>query len=453
MNLREITVIIWRRKLLVIAVIIASVAAGFVALRLMTKQYESVSTVALRPPQLGNGNDLLFYQTLGPIVSIYATAAETETTRALAARNLRGRLASITVRTYLASPIMRIVARDSDPAIAARSAQAVTDALMKRANSGQIGIPGLELSQIDRPAVPSSPVFPNKKLTLAVDGLLSIAFGIGLALLWETEGRRIRTRSDLEEAANASVFAEITEQRGLLKKNLLYAMSSPEYWRVAEALRDLRTNLIFASGEYRSIAVTSPEGQHGKTTVSVGLAAAIASTGRRTLLVDADLHRGRVARVFGIASGPGLVEVLSGAPLAEIVRQSPLENLDVLPSGRLVDDPGDAFTTRFPALLAQMENDYDAVVIDTTPLVSVNDARIIARSTHSVVLVVRANRTPQRAVREAVDRLQMISVNLTAAVLNRSRSRAVPGYYGQADNGLAAGASKKTVGRRPGPTE
>ena len=453
MNLREITVILWRRKLLVIAVIIASVAAGFGALRLMTKQYEAISTLALRPPRLGNGNNLLFYQTLSPIVSIYATAAETETTRALAKRDLGGRLASISVRTYTASPIMRIVARDSDPALAERSAQAVTDALMKGTNTGQIGIPGLELSQIDRPALPSSPVFPNKKLTLAVAGLLGIGFGIGLALLWETEGRRVRTRSDLAEAANVSVFAEITEQRGLSKKNLLYAMTrDPEYWRMAEALRDLRTNLIFASGEYRSIAVTSPEGQHGKTTVSVGLAAAIASTGRRTLLVDADMRRGRVARVFGIGNVPGLVEVLSGAPLAKIVRQSPLENLDLLPSGRVIEDPGDVLTTRLPGLLQQMEKDYDAVVIDTTPLVSVNDARIIARSTHSVVLVVRANRTSHRAVREAVDRLQMISVNLTAAVLNRSRNRAAPGYYGQVDNG-PGGKGQKSAGRRPDPTQ
>jgi receptor protein-tyrosine kinase len=348
---------------------------------------------------------------------------------------------------------MRIVARDSDPALAERSAQAVTDALMKGTNTGQIGIPGLELSQIDRPALPSSPVFPNKKLTLAVAGLLGIGFGIGLALLWETEGRRVRTRSDLAEAANVSVFAEITEQRGLSKKNLLYAMTrDPEYWRMAEALRDLRTNLIFASGEYRSIAVTSPEGQHGKTTVSVGLAAAIASTGRRTLLVDADMRRGRVARVFGIGNVPGLVEVLSGAPLAKIVRQSPLENLDLLPSGRVIEDPGDVLTTRLPGLLQQMEKDYDAVVIDTTPLVSVNDARIIARSTHSVVLVVRANRTSHRAVREAVDRLQMISVNLTAAVLNRSRNRAAPGYYGQVDNG-PGGKGQKSAGRRPDPTQ
>lgn len=451
MNLREITVILWRRKLLVIAVLLASIAAGFGALRLTTKQYEAISTLALRPPNLGNGNNLLFYQTLDPIVSIYATAAETKTTKTLAANDLGGRLASISVSTFKSSPIIKIVARDSDPALAARSAQAVAAALVQRANAGQVGIHGLELSQIDKATVPSAPVFPNSKLTLAVAGLLGMGLGIGLAILWETEGRRVRTRSDLVEATDVPVFAEIIEQRGL-QKNWLYALTSdPNYWSLAEALRDLRTNLNFASGEYRSVAITSPEGQHGKTTVAVGLAAAIASTGKRTLLVDGDVHRGRIARVFGVARMPGLVEVLAGAPLAKVIRHSSIENLDLLPSGRVVEDPGDVFTTRLPGLLQQMEQEYEAVIIDTTPLISVNDARIIARSTNSVVLVVRANRTSHRAVREAVERLQMISVNLTAAVLNRSRNRRTPGYYGQTEDARASRDSQTSPGSRLSP--
>ncbi|MGD0167531.1 MAG: polysaccharide biosynthesis tyrosine autokinase [Gaiellaceae bacterium] len=448
MNLREISVILWRRKLLLLAVIMASIAAGFGALRLMTKQYEATSTLALQPPRLGNGNNLLFFQTLDPIVSIYATAAETDTTKDLATKDLGGSLASISVSTYKSSPIMKIVARSSDPALAERSAQAVTIALIQRTSVGQVGIPGLELSQIDRPTLPSLPVFPDRKLTLAVAGLLGLGLGIGLALLWEVEGRRVRTRSDLTEAANVPVFAEIPE-RNMRKKNWFYALTrDPEYWSLAEALRDLRTNLIFASEEYRSILITSPEGQHGKTTVSIGLAATIASTGKRTLLVDADLHRGRIADEFGIERAPGLVDFLSGAPFAAIVRQGLLENLDLLTAGRTVASPVDLLISRLPHVLQQLEKAYEAVVIDTAPLTSVNDARIIARNANSVVLVVRANRTSHRAVREAVDRLEMISVDLTAAVLNRSRSR-TPRYYGQTENALATDDTQSRTRGRP----
>lgn len=452
MNLREISVILWRRKLLVLVVIIASVAAGFGALRLMTKQYEATSTVTIRPPQLGNGYSLLFFQTLDPIVSIYATSAESDSTKTLATKNLGGRIASITVNTYTASPIMKIVARSSDPALAERSAQAITSVLIQRASAGQVGIPGLELSQIDKPALPTVPVFPDTKLTLAIAGLLGLGLGVGLALLWEAEGRRVRTRSDLAEAANVPVFAEIPD-RSMKNRNLLFALTrDPEYWNVTEALRDLRTNLVFASGEYRSIAITSPEGQHGKTTVSVGLAASIASTGKRTLLVDADLHRGRIATVFGLLSAPGLVDFLFGAPLASVVRPSPLENLDLLTTGRAVENPGDVLATRLPLLVGEIEKEYEAVVIDTAPLTSVNDARIIARSTNSVVLVVRANRTSHRAVREAVERLRMISVDLTAAVLNRSRNR-MPGYYGPAEKASAGGETRSRTRSRPSTTK
>jgi capsular exopolysaccharide synthesis family protein len=418
----------------------------------MTKQYEATATLTLRPPDLGNGNSLLFYQTLDPIIQIYATGAETQTTQALAARAMRGKLAAISVHTYQGSPIMRIVARGPDPLNVQRSAQAVTEALIQRTQGGDVGVRGLDLTEIDKPTLPdaSAPVFPNTKLTLAVAALLGLGLGVGIALLWEVEGRRVRTRSDLAEAAKVPVFAELAEQRDLQRADWLVALTrEAEFRTVTEALRDLRTNLIFASGEYGTIAMTSPEGQHGKTTVSIGLAATIARTGVRTILVDADLHRGRVADVFGVERMPGLFEVLLGAPLSTVVRRTQIENLDLITSGLAIADPGELLSARLPELLEQLEHDYDAVIIDTTPLVSVNDARIIARRARSVVLVVRADRTSQRAVRDAVERLQMISVKLTAAVLNRSRNRVSSGYYGPDKASLSTSDVQKRSRTRP----
>ena len=455
MNLREILGVLWRRKILVIAVLVASIVAGLGALQVMAKQYEATSTLFLRPPDFsnGNGNGLVYYQALDQISSIYATTAETQTTLSLAAAKIGGQLAKISVRTYTASPIMRIVARSSSPSLAMHSAQAVTEVLIAR-SSKTVNVAGFSVIQMDKPTLPSAAVFPNTKLTLAVAGLLGLAFGIGLALLWETEGRRVRTRADLAEAARAPVFAELAEERSLQRADWLSALTrETEFRTVTEALRDLRTNLKFASGEYGTIAMTSPEGRHGKTTVSIGLAATIARTGVRTIIIDADLHRGRVADVFGVERMPGLFEVLLGAPFSTIVRRTQIENLDLLTSGLALADPGELLSMRLPELLDQLEQSYEAVIIDTTPLISVNDARIIARRAHSVVLVVRADRTSQRAVRDAVERLQMISVNLTAAVLNRSRSRAARGYYGPDTAPPTSKDARKKTRARPGSSQ
>jgi succinoglycan biosynthesis transport protein ExoP len=448
MSLGEILRILWHRKLVVVLVLVVALAAGYGSLRLMKKQYEATSTLALQPAELGNS--LLFFQTLDAITSIYATAADTQTTKTMAAATLSDGLAEISVRTYQSSPIIKIVARGTDPAQVQQSAQAVTDVLVERATAGQVGIKGLRLTQIDRPTKPTSPVFPKPVLTLGVAGFLGLGLGMGAALLWEVEGRRVRTRSDLAHTARTPVFAEIPEQSALQRKGSFEALvRDPDFRTVTEALRDLRTNLIFASGKYGSIAVTSPEGQHGKTTVSVGLAAAISRTGVRTILVDADLRRGRVAQMLGVESAPGLSEVLSGARLAAVVRQTPLENLDLLTGGRLMADPSELLTTRLPEIVAELEQEYEAVVIDTTPLVSVNDGRVVSRLTHSVVLVVRADRTSQRAVREAVERLDLISVDLTAAVLNRSHNRSARGYYGPEQSKVDGSAAPRKAKRPP----
>jgi polysaccharide biosynthesis transport protein len=423
MNLNEILQILWRRKLLVLSQVVIVVAAAVIGLRLITPVYESTSTVAISP--VGDTDTSVIFSYFGNmdvIVPIYADAARSPTTHRQALERTNGLGAEIDVETYRGTPIMRIRARHSDPERASRFAQAVTDALMARTTGGDVGIPGLRMRQVDRPAVAAEPVFPRPGLTIGVALLLGLVFGVVAALLRENLTTRIETRDVLSRVAGVPCFGEIPSESSLAKiRSVEDLAKDPRLRIVAEAFRDIRTNLLFSERNLSSVVVTSPTGSHGKTSVSVGLAVTLAATGSRTVLVDADLRKGRIAEMLTLRRAPGLMEALHGVPLSDVVTPTEVENLDVLTGGNLFGDPGELLLAEFPQLLALLEERYDTVVIDTTPLVPINDARILARYAKATLIVASAETTTRRHLHTAVERLTMIGVRPTAVILNRAK--------------------------------
>jgi receptor protein-tyrosine kinase len=431
MDLKELLDVLWRRKLVVLAVTLAAIAAAYGVLRLVTPLYESSSTLAVQPT--ATDGDLFFLTTIDTILPVYAEGATSRTTRELAAERVPdGTLGEVAVRTFSGTPILKIKARDEDPDVAEATAQSVTEVLIERAESDEVGVPGLRLTQIERPVVAGAPVFPRKKLTLLVAGLLGFALGIGAALLRETLTSRVETRDHLADLAGAPVFAEFPTERAVSRIRRPEALTDEGGLRAfSESLRDLRTSLVFTGGDsLRSVAVTSPEGSHGKTTIAFGLAATLARAGTRTLLVDGDLRKGRVAELLLLHRSPGLRDALEGAPVEQAIQRTSLETLDVLPGGQITEDPGELILNEFGPLLAQLEERYECVVVDCTPLVPVNDARLMARSTEAVIVVASAGRATRRQIRSAVERLSVIDITPTAAVLNNSRRPRGKGYYG-----------------------
>jgi capsular exopolysaccharide synthesis family protein len=429
MDLSELFQVLWRRKVIVAAVAAIVVCIALGALRIATPLYESTSTLALRPQ---NPNDIQFLLTLEQTVPVYATAANARVTRGIAAREVGGELAQkISVRTFGANPVMKIKARDPDALVASRSAQAVTDAVIKRVKNGQVGIPALDLIQIDRPVEATDPVFPRYGLTLVIAALLGISFGVAAALLRENLTSKVETADALAHLAGAPCFAEIPNEPAVARVSSPDELTNdPRLRALSEALRDLRTNLLFSEGTFSTVVVTSPEGSHGKTTVAFGLAATLARSGSRTLLVDGDLRKGRVAELLDIPREQGLNEVLRGTPPEEVIQRTSMETLDVLTGGHLQDDPGELLTTEFSSVLPKLTRMYEVVVVDTTPLVPVNDARIMASFADTTVIVANAGSTTRRQIRTAVERLSLISVKPTAVVLNGSKSKRGAGYYG-----------------------
>jgi capsular exopolysaccharide synthesis family protein len=205
----------------------------------------------------------------------------------------------------------------------------------------------------------------------------------------------------------------------------------------AEAYRTLRTKLLFsrALSSLKTIVVTSPFAQDGKSTVAANLATTFAQHGMKTLLIDCDLRRPTQHEVFGVSSRPGLTDLLTSEELIPGAgRRTSVENLSLITSGALPPDPPELVgSARMRALLEKLGETFDVIVLDTPPVLPVADSAILASLSDGVLLVVRAGQTDRRAAQLAVQQLQDVDARILGAVLNDPNEQ-VPIYdqYGYA---------------------
>jgi len=218
----------------------------------------------------------------------------------------------------------------------------------------------------------------------------------------------------------------------------------PTSHAASEAFRLLRSTLHWTQGAEgtRSLVVSSALPQEGKTVTSANLAAVFALEGRRTLLIDCDLRRSRLHRAFRVPRDPGLVQVLRGyVSVADAIRNTWVDNLSFLPAGRESRNPSDLLASAaMRALLTDMREHFDVIVIDTPPVLAAADAAVLGASTDGVLLVVRAGETDRHAVAQALQHLDSVGARVVGAVLNDMRGDArLYGEYSYMTEYSAAG--------------
>jgi capsular exopolysaccharide synthesis family protein len=210
--------------------------------------------------------------------------------------------------------------------------------------------------------------------------------------------------------------------------------------QLCTSFRSVMTSIVFATknpSRARLALITSPGAGEGKTTIASNLAAAFAATGRRVLLVDADLRRPRLHKVFDISEASGLREFAadlqaaggSGLDLERYVRPTSLPELFVMTSGRDSSDSSNLlFTLRFDDVFTALRGKFDTVLIDAPPLLSVPESRVMARLADGVVLVVRAGATSLDAAMAAETSIREDGGTVIGTVLNDAPPSSTP-YY------------------------
>jgi capsular exopolysaccharide synthesis family protein len=208
---------------------------------------------------------------------------------------------------------------------------------------------------------------------------------------------------------------------------------------MAEAYRTLRTTLFFRAGSSgaKTLLITSPTMGDGKTMTASNLAIAVAQSGTRTLLLDADLRRPNVHRVFELDNRVGLTNVVAGdATIAQAVQRTDVPDLDLITSGPIPTNPAEVLNSQFfRDVLSDLSKDYDLIIIDSPPIMPVTDARILGAICDVTLLVLRAMRSDVSVARHAKESLLEVGANLAGAVVNgvplKGGFYGSPAYYGQ----------------------
>jgi len=190
----------------------------------------------------------------------------------------------------------------------------------------------------------------------------------------------------------------------------------------AEAFRTLRTNLMFsqAVNQMRTLVVTSASPGEGKTVTASNLAVSFAQQGVRVLLVDGDLRRGRLHRVFGSPREPGLSDyILAYSDEESVTHETAVPNLYVINSGKIPPNPAEMLGGEIAKeKFAKLTEGYDLVIIDTPPLLAASDAAIVATLADGVVVVLRAGSTETAAAQQPMQQLRALNVRIVGAILN-----------------------------------
>jgi len=300
---------------------------------------------------------------------------------------------------------------------------------------------------IDAARVPTAPSEPNIPRNLSFALVLGVISGVGLAFLLENMDNTVRTPEQAQAVSALPSLGMIplgskSGNHGPAGKRLTLTASKEVVETVtlvrpqsqmAESYRALRTSLLLSNlgAPPKVIMVTSARPQEGKTTTSINTAIVLAQKGVRVLLIDADLRRPSVHKTLGMGPRSGLSNVLTGsATVQQTITTSPiLANLFIMPAGTPPPNPAELLASaNMKDLVAELRQQFDHIVIDTPPTLSVTDAVVLSPRADATILVIRSGQTTKQALRRARDILMQVNAHVAGVLLN-AVDLTSPDYY------------------------
>ncbi len=310
---------------------------------------------------------------------------------------------------------------------------------------------GMETSNIkvvDRAEVPRRPFSPDKRRTLLLALMLGLGGGVFLVFALNYLDNTVKSPEEVEKLlkvpalgfvpavgakASQSYYSHYysdrkkqqSEQR--LKTIELVNLKEPES-TFAEHYRNIRTSLLLSNPDSppKSFVVTSALPQEGKTVTTINLAVAFAQLGKKVLILDADLRRPRVHKIFRIKNTAGISSFLVGrGRIEEIIYRYPAEtNIHVLPSGPIPPNPVEMIISKgMRELTAALRQHYDFIFIDAPPLMGIQDAILLGEHGDGLLLVAWGGKTPRKVIEKARDEIARFNIKLFGLILNKVNMR------------------------------
>jgi capsular exopolysaccharide synthesis family protein len=451
---RYLRIVRQRLWMIVACPIVAAVAAGAVSF-VLPPIYEAHVSLYVRPAQPIASTD----PTVAALTSdqVLRTYANWMTQRPIVDKvnsqlglglRYEDLVKKINVAPQTNTLLLDVAVRDTNPAVARDIAnqlvadfidtvrQTQTQAQANQTSTAQL----VDNLVVTSPAVaPDKPVSPNKTLNVAIAFAAGLLLALGLAFLLDRLDQSIKSDEDLIERLGLIPIGHIVyvpTAKGKRSELVALDLQSPS----AEAFKALRTGVLFSTidQQLKAIVITSPELGEGKSRTAANLAIALAQSGHKTLLIDADFRRPSQHRLFGKVRNVGLsnliIKDISETDAIAAVEDVP--NLWLLPSGPTPPNPSELLGSgQMRELMSDLWHQFSYVILDTPPVNAVTDAAILAASANATILIVELGRTTFPALKHAKQMLDRVNANTIGAVVNKVRASSGSYYYGYGNYG------------------
>ncbi len=311
---------------------------------------------------------------------------------------------------------------------------------------------------VDKASISKNPVRPNRPLNMLIGVLVALALGLGVAIGLRYLDNTVRSPEDVEKLGLPvlSFIPTFGSNEDHSRADTLITLSAPQS-PPSEAYRTLRTSLensLTVNGKSLVIIVTSPAPKEGKSTAIANLAVSAANSGRRVLLIDADLRRPVQHSIFELEREPGLSNCLAGeAQVNAAIKKTKVPGLHVATCGHIPSHPAELLgSNRMERFLQLTRQYYDLILLDTPPVIAMADTLVVSRYSDGVVLVVSADSTKIMGLQKAQELLYSNNAKVAGVVVNRFNADKIyysyyryyyQNYYYYSDDGAKKKRRKK----------
>lgn len=293
-----------------------------------------------------------------------------------------------------------------------------------------------KLRVVDAAEVPDEPYFPEKSLNYILGIFLGLFWGLVAAFFTEYIDNTVRSAEDIGHIKSADVIGTVPNSMHLKDRGLISTLDPTA--PVVETYRTIKNSILYASidNPMRTMAVTSSMESEGKSSLASNISITFCREGKRVILVDLNLRNASIHRFFNISNNSGITNVLTGEmQLEDAISHSSVKGLDLLTSGPIPNDPGVIIESkRLGDVISSLRERYDTVVIDTPPLMPVNDAVIIGRLADGMLYVVESGKVTSSMLEYGVASMEKAGINIVGYVLNKSILPYPNSYYARPSN-------------------
>ena len=281
---------------------------------------------------------------------------------------------------------------------------------------------------VDPATIPQSAVKPNKRLSLAIGGVLGIFLGMLMVFLAEYLDKTLKTEEEIERFSRQPIIGRIPTIEGIREE--MYVEKNPTA-PSAESMKLAASNLSFTMGDGKTVAVTSVLPTEGKSFVIANLAYSMASSGQRVILVDFDMRRPRVEKILKSTKKQyGVTDVIMGKVELESVIERYTDNMDFIGVGTVPPNPTIVLSSKnVDVLLEKLKEKYDRILIDMPPAVVTSDVSLVGNKLDGMVLVVKPGRAIRDGLRIVIDNLKTVGVRILGVIVNGVDEKNSSYYY------------------------